>query len=85
MESNHKLKEIGFKNCICYYVDDIIKINDFDLDNILIEEKSYENILVYSFSYKNLIVKPLHIRFGKIDRFIRVYDGTIYLVLFSII
>ena len=72
MESNHKLKEIGFKNCICYYVDDIIKINDFDLDNILIEEKSYENIFVYSFSYKNLIVKPLHIRFGKIDRFIRV-------------
>ena len=26
--------------------------------------------------------KPLHIRFDKIDGFIRVYDGTRYLVLF---
>ena len=27
--------------------------------------------------------KPLHIRFHKIDGFIRVYDGTRYLVLFG--
>ena len=27
--------------------------------------------------------KPLHIRFDKIDRFIRVYDRTRYLVLFG--
>ena len=27
--------------------------------------------------------KPLRIRFHKIDRFIRVYDGTRYLVLFG--
>ena len=27
-----------------YYLDDIIKIEDFDLDNIIIDEKSYENI-----------------------------------------
>ena len=29
---------------MCYYFDDIIKIEDFDLDNIIIDEKSYENI-----------------------------------------
>ena len=60
--------------------DDIIKIEDFSLDNILIDEKSYKNILVYNISYKSLIdSKPLHIIFHKIDRFIRVYDGTRYL------
>ena len=29
---------------MCYYFDDIIKIEDFDLDNITIDEKSYESI-----------------------------------------
>ena len=29
---------------MCYYFDDITKIKDFDLDNILIDEKPYEKI-----------------------------------------
>ena len=33
----------------------MIKLEDFDLDNILIDEKSYENSLVYNISYKILI------------------------------
>ena len=82
MEGNVKLKDIDIKNCTCYYFDDMIKIEDFDLDNILTDKKSYENILVYNISYKSLIdYIPLRIRFDKIDRFIRVYDGTRYLVL----
>ena len=73
MESNDKLKEIDIKNCTCYYFDDISKVKDFDLDNILIDKKSYENILVYNISYKSLIDStPLRIRFDKIDGFIRV-------------
>ena len=40
MESNDKLKEIVIKNLTCYYFKDIIKIEDFDLNNILIDEKS---------------------------------------------
>ena len=55
-----------------------------DLDNILIDEKSYKNIWVYNISYKTLIdSKPLCISFYKIDRFIKVYDGTRYLELFG--
>ena len=38
------IKEIDTTNCMSYYLDDIIKIEDFDLDNIIIDEKSYENI-----------------------------------------
>ena len=39
MESVDKLKEVGIKNRTRYYFDDLIKIEDFDLDNILIDEK----------------------------------------------
>ena len=59
-------------------------MEDFVLDNVLVDEKSYENILVNNILCKNLVVaKPLLIRFNKIDEFIRVYDGTRYLVLFG--
>ena len=82
MESNDEIIEIDIKNRTCYYFDDIIKIEDFYLDNILIDEKSYENI--FCIWYKCLIdSKPLHIRFHKIDGFIRLYDGSRYLVLFG--
>ena len=58
------------------------KFEDFQLDNILIDEKSYKKVLVYTISYKHFIAAK-RIRFDKIDRFIRVYDGTRYLVLFG--
>ena len=79
MDSNVELTEINIKNCMCYYFDDIIKIEDVILDNIYTDERSYKNILVYKISYKLLTdAKPLRIRFDKIDRFIRVFDGTRY-------
>ena len=65
MGSNDKFKEIDIKNCICYYSDDMIKIEDFDFNNTLLDEKSYKNILIYGISYKTLTVpKPLCIRFN---------------------
>ena len=33
---------------MCCYLDDIIKIEDFDCNNILIDEKLYKNSLVYN-------------------------------------
>ena len=84
MKSNDKLKEIDIKNCTFYYFNDVVKTEDFDLDNILIDEKLFENILVKNILYKSLIdSNPLRIRFDKIDGFIRVYDETRYLVLFG--
>ena len=53
-------------------MDDIIKIEGFGFDNILLEKTSYENILTYDVSYKTLIgAKPLCIMFYKVDGFIR--------------
>ena len=69
---------------MCYYFDHIIKLEVVGLDNVLIDEKSHENILIYDISFKALIVsKPLRIEFDKIDRFIKIYDGTRYLSLFD--
>ena len=57
-----------------------IKLEDFDFNNILIDEESHENILIYEISYKTLIgLTPLRIRFDKIDGFIKISDGTKYL------
>ena len=51
----------------------MIKIEHFNLDNILIDEQLFEDILVYNISYKSLIAKPFPVRFEKIYRFVRVY------------
>ena len=45
----------NIKNCTRFYFDDIIKLEDVDIGNILIYEKSHENILIYDISYKTLI------------------------------
>ena len=48
------------------YFGNVIKIEDFDFDNILLDEKSCEKISIDDISYKILIGrKPLHIRFIK--------------------
>ena len=84
MYNNDELKEITIKNRTCCHFDDIITFEGFDLDNILIDEKSYETVLVYNISYRTLIgAKSLLISLIKIHEFIRVYDGTRYLVLFG--
>ena len=36
----NNLKQINIKSPTCYYFDDIIKTEDLDFDNILINEKS---------------------------------------------
>ena len=40
MNRDNKLKEINFINRKCYYFDNIININNLNLDNTLIDEKS---------------------------------------------
>ena len=57
---------------MCYYFDNIMKIEDINFDNILLDKKSYktyENILIF------MAAKSLCIRFDEIDRFNKIYDG----------
>ena len=73
---NNEFWKVNIKNRTCYYFHEIIKLEDFDIDNILIDEKPHENILIFDISHKTLIgPKSLRIRFDKIDGFIRIYDG----------
>ena len=68
---NNELKETDIKSRTCCYFHDIIKTEDFDFHNILIDKISYKNILFYEISYKTMIgAKPLDIRFDKVDGFI---------------
>ena len=71
MKSKNELKEIDIKNRVCYYFNDIVngtKIN-------CIKIKWYKTPIV---------LKPLRIRFGKIDRFIiSVEDNIKHLILFD--
>ena len=48
MESKNELNEIDIKIHMCYYFNETIEIEDFDPDNILIDEKSLKNILVHN-------------------------------------
>ena len=79
--SNIKWKILNFKKFVlkilCIIISIAIKLEDFEIDNILKDEKSHEIILVYDISYKALIgSKTLHVRFDRIDGFIRIYHGT---------
>ena len=48
-----------------YYFGDIIKLQDFDIDDILVDEKSHKNILIHDILHKHLIdAKSLRIRFN---------------------
>ena len=54
----------------------MIKTEDFDINNILIDKELYKNILVHNISYKSLIdFKPSRIRFHKIDELIGFMMG----------
>ena len=48
MEIN-EFKNVYIRNCMYYYYfDDIDKSEDFDFENILIDEESCKNILIYN-------------------------------------
>ena len=44
---SNKVKDINIKNRTYYFFNDIINMENFDPNNIKIEERSYKNILIY--------------------------------------
>ena len=62
----------------------MIKLEDFDLDNILIDKRSHKHILIYNIPFKTLTdSKRLHVRFNKIDVIIKISERSEYLTLFG--
>ena len=67
--------ENNIKNLTCYYFYNIIKMQDFNFDKILLDKKPYQNNLIYNILHKTLIsTKLLHMRFDKVDGIIWVCD-----------
>ena len=59
MENNDELIEVDIKNHTCYYFDDIIKVEDSDFDNILIDENHTKALWFKTFSTKFCFVQNL--------------------------
>ena len=78
MDSKTEFKKIFIKNRTCYYFDDIMKVEDIKVNNILLDKKSYEDTLVYNILCKEFMdAKPLRIRFDKVNGLIKIYNGVI--------
>ena len=60
-------KKFSLKIVRFFYFDDTTKLDDFNIDNILIGERLHANILTFDISCKTLKdPKPLRIRLDKI-------------------
>ena len=47
IKKNNRLNKVSIKNRTCHYLDDKIKIEDIDFENISIDENSSRNILTF--------------------------------------
>ena len=56
---NQEFKKVRIKNRTCYYFDDIIKLEDFAIDNIWIDEKHTKIFLFVTFHLKLSLVQNL--------------------------
>ena len=82
------VKDINIKNRTYYVFNDIIYIENFDPNNIKIDEKSLKNIPIYYIVYvtikkelKSYSVNLLCLIFGEMNRYFEVINGNRYLTL----
>ena len=82
---SNKVKGISIKNHTFYFFDDIININNFDLNNIKIDEKSYKNILIYYIGHVTIkvseyvkinSVNPLYLMTNKVKGYFEEINGN---------
>ena len=85
---SNKVKGIDIKNRTDYFFNDIINIENFDPNNIKIDEKSYKDILIYYIEYvtiKEYIeiygVNPLYLIFRNVNGSFEEIDKSKYLTL----
>ena len=85
-----KVKDIDIKNSRYYFFNDIINIENFDPNNIKIDEKSYKNILTYyngyvTIKYSKYVkingVNPLYLIFTKVSGYFEEINKSKYLTL----
>ena len=87
---NNKVKDKDIKSRTYYFFNDIINIENFDSNNIKIDEKSYKNILICYIGYVTIkdskylkinSVNPLYLIFNKVNGYFEEINGNKYLTL----
>ena len=80
---SRKVKEINIKNRTCYFSNDVIDVENFDPNNIKIDEKSYKNVLIYYIGYaaikkyvKNYSVNHLYLIFRYMNGYFEEINGN---------
>ena len=86
----NKVKDINIKNRTYYFFNDIIDIENFNPNNIKIDEKSCKDILIYYIGYvaikkyvKTYSVNPLYLIFRCINGYFEEINRNKYLTLVS--
>ena len=54
MEKSDKVKDLNIKKGTHYFFNDVVDIENFDTNNIEIDEKSHKNILIYYIGYETI-------------------------------
>ena len=81
---SNKVKDIDIKNRTYYFFDDI-KMKNFYLNNIKIDEKSYKNIITYDIGYVTIkdskyvkinSINALHLIFNKVNEYFEENNGN---------
>ena len=85
---SNKVKDINIKNRTYYFFNDIIYIENFDPNNIKIDEKSCKNIGIYYIGYVTIkefvniySVNPLYLIFSYVNGYFEEINGSKYLTL----
>ena len=90
MKVINKVKDIDIKNRIYYFFNDIIRIENFDSNNIKIDEKSDKSIVIYYIRYvtikdwkyvKMFSVNSFYLISGKMNGYVEETNGNKYLML----
>ena len=68
MKISNKVKDINIKNRAYNFFNDIIKVENFDPNNIKIDEKSYKYILIYYIGYVT------------IKEYVKIYSVNFYII-----
>ena len=85
---SNKVKDVNIKHRTYYFFNDIINIENSDLNNIKIDEKSYKNILIYYIGYvtikdskyiKIYSVNPFYLIFRYANEYFEEINGNKYL------
>ena len=87
---SNKVKYINIKNQACYFFNDIINIENFDPNNIEIDDKLYKNIFIYYIGYVTLkkylqiySLNPLYLVFTYVNGYFEEINGNKSLTPFS--